>query len=124
MPLTRAQAEDFIQKFFRDHRLPAPAVGFRKNYSFTMHRRKRLNLPRVVTRMALANQVAAHLCREVICRDKRMVLETLEANCGAARRATLKRPKYFRISWADFTEWQAYLHGVVVKQFGKGDGLQ
>ena len=64
MPLTRAQAENFVQEFFRDHRLAAPPIGTRRNFTVTLAKRKRLNLPRTITRQALADQIAARLCRD------------------------------------------------------------
>jgi hypothetical protein len=69
MPLTHAQAEDFIQAFFRDHRLAAPPIGTRRKFMVTLGKRKRLNLPPVITREALADQVAARLCREIVRRQ-------------------------------------------------------
>jgi hypothetical protein len=124
MPLTRAQAEDFVQAFFRDHRLVAPPVCIRKRFTVTLRRRKRLNLPRVVTREALADQVAAVLCRQVICRDKAFHWEAEVANHRLDYKRLKKRPKWFKVSWKDFREWRTYTRGVVVHHFGKGDGLK
>ena len=106
MPLTRAQAENFVQAFFRDHHLVAPAVRIRQKFMVTLGKRKRLNLPSVITREALADQVAARLCRDVVRR--------LREKDG------LKRPRIAR----HFHEWQKYVRGVVVHHFGKGDGLK
>jgi hypothetical protein len=106
MPLTRAQAEDFVQAFFTDHRLRVPAVATRKTFHLTLQPRKRLNLPRVITRETLADQVAARLCRDCVRR--------LREKDGQ------KRPRIAR----HFSEWQKYVRGVVVVQFGKGDGLK
>jgi hypothetical protein len=106
MPLTRAQAENFVVEFFRDHRLPAPAVATRKRFTVTLRRRKRLNLPRVITRETLADQMAAQLCR------------------GCVRRMRMKDgQKRPRIAM-HFPEWRKYVRGVVVHHFGKGDGLK
>lgn len=69
MPLTRAQAEDFIVKFFKDHRLVPPPIGRRHIFRITLARRKRLNLPYTITRGTLADAIAARLCREIIRRD-------------------------------------------------------
>jgi len=124
MPLTRAQAENFVQAFFKDHRLPAPPVASRKHFRVTLRRRKRLNLPRVITREALADQVAAFLCRQVICRDRAFHWEAEAANHPLDSRRLKKRPKWFRVSWKDFQEWRTYTRGVVVHHFGKGDGLK
>lgn len=123
MPLTLAQTEDFVQAFFRDHRLPAPKVRIRKKFRVTLRRRKRLNLPPVITRQALADQVAAVLCRHVICRDKAFHWESEAANHRLDSKRLKKRPKWFRVSWKDFQEWRTYTRGVVVHHFGKGDGL-
>jgi len=106
MPLTRAQAEDFVRAFFSDHRLSAPPVGIRKRFMVTLGKRKRLNLPPIITRQALADQVAAQLCRAVVRR--------LRIKDGQ------KRPRIAR----HFAEWQRYTRGVVVHHFGKGDGLK
>ena len=106
MPLTRAQAENFVQEFFRDHRLVSPAVRIRQKFMVTLGKRKRLNLPPVITRQALADQVAARLCRDVVRR--------LREKDGQ------KRPRIAR----HFHEWQKYVRGVVVHHFGKGDGLK
>jgi hypothetical protein len=106
MPLTKAQVEDFLHQFFRDHRLPAPPVRIRKKFMVTTAKRKCLNLPPVITRQALADQVAARLCRDVVRR-----LREKEGQ---------KRPRLAR----HFGEWQKYVHGVVVHHFGKGDGLR
>lgn len=100
MPLTVAQAENFVREFFRDHRLPAPAIGFRKVPRIDPGRgRKRLNLSKPITRMLLADQLAARLCRDV------------------GRRAGHKR--YSRY----FPEWQGYTRTIVRQYFGSGDGL-
>lgn len=123
MPLTRAQAEDFVSAFFADHRLPAPPLGTRCRFAVTRAKRKRLNLPRVITREALADQVAARLCREVGRRDKLHAWETEFAK----RPMTLKRahkPKWFKTSFDDFVAWRNYVRLVVVRHFGKGDGLK
>jgi hypothetical protein len=122
MPLTRAQVEDFVQAFFRDHRLPAPPIGTRKYFKVTLRKRKRLNLPRAITRQALADQVAAWLCREVSRRDKSFHWDVQAANTRADRQK--KRPKWFRVRWEDFVEWRKYVRGIVVHHFGKGDGLE
>ena len=122
MPLTRAQAENFVQEFFHDHRLPAPPIATRRNFIITMRKRKRLNLPPVITRQALADQVAARLCRTVICRDKLHAWETKAAKHRDDKKP--KRPKWFRTSWKDFLEWRAYVRGVVVRYFGNGDWLR
>lgn len=109
MPLTRAQAENFVAEFFRDHRLPPPAIRLRRRGlpAITLRARRCLNLPATITRDALADQVAARLCREII---RRTWLE----------RQKMKRPRLAR----HFGEWKIYVRGVVVKQFGKGDGLK
>lgn len=122
MPLTRAQAEDFVQAFFKDHRLPAPAVATRKHFLVTLRKRKRLNLPRVITRGALADQVAARLCREVNRRDKSFKWETENGNRRLDKQK--RRPKWFRVRWEDFVDWRKYVRDVVVQQFGKGDELK
>jgi len=106
MPLTRAQAENFVQDFFRDHRLPAPPVGMRRKFMITTAKRKRLNLPHVITRQALADQVAARLCRDCVRRMR--------------EKDGQKRPRVAR----HFGEWQKYVRGVVMHHFGKGDGLK
>jgi hypothetical protein len=121
MPLTRAQAEDFVQAFFRDHRVPAPPIGTRRKFRVTLRQRKRLNLPPVITREALADQVAARLCRTVICRDKLHAWETEAAKRRLDKKP--KRPKFFRTRWEDFRDWRTYVRSVVVHHFGKGDGL-
>jgi hypothetical protein len=105
MPLTRAQAQDFVHAFFRDHRLPVPAIRTRRKFMVTLGKRKRLNLPPVITRQALADQIAARLCRDCVRR--------LRVNEGQ------KRPRIR----CHFGEWQKYVRGVIVKHFGKGDGL-
>lgn len=122
MPLTRAQAEDFVEKFFRDHRVSAPPVAIRKKFIVTPRKRKRINLPPVITRQALADQIAAQLCRQVICRDKLHAWETEAAKHRLDRQP--HRPKWFRTSHENFVEWRQYVRSVVVKQFGKGDGLK
>lgn len=117
MPLTRAQAEDFIQAFFRDHRLAAPPIGTRRRFMVTLGKRKRLNLPRVITRETLADQVAARLCRECVKRQafhKRLDLAMAGCSFGS-----VQRPRLYR----HFAEWRKYVRGVVVRHFGKGDGL-
>ena len=109
MPLTRSQAQDFVEKFFRDHRLAAPPIGTRKKFMVTLGKRKRLNLPRVITRETLADQVAARLCRECVRR------------LAVARNPVKRpRPRIYRY----FPEWRKYVRGVVLHHFGKGDGLQ
>ncbi len=123
MPLTKAQAEDFVQEFFSDHRVPVPAVHSRKRFIVTLRRRKHLNLPRVITREALADQVAARLCREMNRRVKLYAWET-EAAQHRPDHKLKKRPKWFRIPWRSFVEWRTYVRGVVVHHFGKGDGLK
>lgn len=106
MPLTRAQAENFVAEFFKDHRLPAPPIGTRRAFRVTLAKRKRLNLPPTITRQALADQVAARLCREV-----------------SKVRALKVGKKYFRY-YNDFPDWKTYVRSVVLNHFGKGDGLQ
>jgi hypothetical protein len=122
MPLTRAQAENFITEFFRDHRLIAPPLRYRRVFKLTLAKRKRLNLPYTITRQALADQVAARLCREVIRRD-RMAAHHLEAAKHRADHKRARIPKFVRVTWKDFDEWRKYVRGVVVHTFGKGDGL-
>lgn len=118
MPLTRAQAENFITEFFRDHRLPAPRIGLRRKFRVALAPRKRLNLPHSITRQALADQVAARLCREIVRREARHKRER-EAHGVAALVTKKTRP---RIAM-HFAEWRTYVRGVVVHHFGKGDGL-
>lgn len=105
MPLSRSQAENFVAEFFKDHRLVAPLIRTRRRFVVTLVRRKCLNLPRIITRSALADQVAARLCRDCV---KRM------------RHDQIKRPRLA----IHLTEWQRYVRGVVVNHFGAGDGLQ
>ena len=119
MPLTLAQAEDFVLEFFKDHRLSAPPVATRRCFLVTIGKRKRLNLPRVITREALADQVAARLCRECV---KRSAWRRYENTLGMAA-ISGKPPKRPRIQ-RHFAEWQKYVRGVVVHHFGKGDGLK
>lgn len=111
MPLTRAQAENFVTEFFRDHRLPAPRIGLRRKFRVALAPRKRLNLPHSITRQALADQVAARLCREIVRREAR--------HKAAMFTSKKTRP---RIAM-HFAEWRTYVRGVVVHHFGKGDGL-
>jgi len=118
MPLTRAQAEDFVQAFFRDHRLPTPAVAQRKKFMVTTAARKRLNLPRVITRQALADQVAAQLCRRIV--KGNALKKRLEQVAAGKVFGSRERPRIAR----HFAEWQKYTRGVVVHHFGKGDGLK
>jgi len=106
MPLTKAQAENFVAEFFKDHQLPAPPLGTRKIFRVTLARRVRLNLPPAITRTALADQVAARLCRECVRR--------LRLKSGS------KRPRLY----IHFEQWRKYVRGVVIKHFGPGDGLQ
>jgi hypothetical protein len=106
MPLSRSQVENFVAEFFKDHRLAAPAIARRRLFRVTLARRKRLNLPYTITRPALADQVAARLCRDVVIRD--------------ARKQGRKGWRYYR----HFAEWREYVRGVVLKQFGPGDGLK
>ena len=105
MPLSKAQAENFVAEFFRDHRLFVPPIGTRRRFLVTIQRRTRLNLPPVITRQALADQIAARLCRECVLR--------------LAEKHGRKRPRIAR----HFPEWRKYVRGVVVHHFGKGDGL-
>lgn len=118
MPLTLAQAENFVQEFFRDHRLAAPPVAMRRRFLVTLGKRKRLNLPRVITREALADQVAARLCREIV-KKKALQARLDQVRAGRAF-ASRARPRLYR----HFAEWQKYVRGVVVHHFGKGDGLK
>jgi len=120
MPLTRAQVENFVREFFRDHRLAAPPIGMRRRFGVTLAARKRLNLPRTITREALADQVAARLCRECVIRHKRHAWETMNNESYGK----VHRPKWFRVTRADFDEWRKYVRGVVVHHFGKGDSLK
>lgn len=119
MPLTKAQAENFVQEFFRDHRLPAPAIGTRRKFMVTLAKWERLNLPQTITRQALADQVAARLCRECVIRSVWRHYHEKTFGLGALGVKKPKRPRILR----HFAEWQKYVRGVVVHHFGKGDGL-
>lgn len=105
MPLSRSQAENFVAEFFKDHRLVAPPIGTRKAFRVTLAKRVRLNLPQVITRQALADQVAARLCRE------------------CTNRQAKKNGRHWARLYPYFADWQKYVRGVVMKQFGPGDGL-
>lgn len=108
-----------MQAFFRDHRLAAPPIGSRRRFMVTLGRRKRLNLPRVITREALADQVAARLCRECVHRNAWRNYHDYTFGLGAIFEKPPKRPRLYR----HFAEWRKYVRGVVVHHFGKGDGL-
>lgn len=123
MPLTRAQTENFVAEFFRDHRLPAPPVSTRKRFCVTLARRVRLNLPRTITRPALADAIAARLCREVIRRDHIRKREVNAAKHRPDHPAAIPRKKICPRYYSHFQEWRTYVRGVVLHHFGKGDGL-
>jgi hypothetical protein len=105
MPLSRAQAEDFICEFFRDHGIAAPRIRMTRRFRVTLLPRQRLNLPATITRQALADQIAARLCRECCQRE--------------AKKQGRKWARYSK--WLPC--WQTYVRGVIVRHFGKGDGL-
>lgn len=100
MPLSKAQTENFVGDFFKDHRLPAPPIGYRRAPAVDPGRaRKRLNLTRPITRRILADQLAARLCRD----------------CG-------RRLGHRRFA-PHFEEWRKYTREIVLHHFGPGDGL-
>ena len=85
--------------------MPAPAIRVSRRFVIAMKTRKCLNLPPVITRRALADQLAARLCRE----------------CG---KAEARKAGKTCLHYSKFLPcWQVYVRGVVVRHFGKGDGL-
>lgn len=95
-------------------------IGTRKRFLVTLAARKRLNLPLVITRQALADQIAAQLCRACVKRNAWRRYHEKIFGLGAICEKAPKRPRIAR----HYAEWRTYVRGVVLHHFGKGDGLQ
>lgn len=102
MPLSRAQAEDFVERFCRVFRVPQPRIDARQVLRF-QSRYRRMHLGRKITRTALANQLAGWMAARI---DRQF--------------PTGKR---IRTDGRSYRQWKRYVGLMIAATFGPGEGV-